>query len=85
MLGRKQLGAEQDTGAEDERKREAGYGGEIFLMLAGALFLAFNVAPTEEMIPIAFQMTPWQALVLGAVSIGHITAPTCQGTNSLLP
>ena len=26
MLGRKQLGAEQDTGAEEERKREAGYG-----------------------------------------------------------
>jgi putative integral membrane protein (TIGR02587 family) len=69
MLGRKQLGAEQDTGAEDERKREAGYGGELFLMLAGALFLAFNVAPTEEMILIAFQMTPWHALVLGAASI----------------
>ncbi len=69
MLGRKQLGAEQDTGAEDERKREAGYRGELFLMLAGALFLAFNVAPTEEMILIAFQMTPWHALVLGAASI----------------
>ena len=69
MLGRKQLGAEQDTGAEEERKREAGYGGELFLMLAGALFLAFNVAPTEEMLLIAFQMTPWHALALGAVSI----------------
>jgi putative integral membrane protein (TIGR02587 family) len=69
MLGRKQLGAEQDTAAEDERKREAGYRGELFLMLAGALFLAFNVAPTEEMILIAFQMTPWHALVLGAASI----------------
>jgi putative integral membrane protein (TIGR02587 family) len=69
MLGRKQLGAEQDTGAEDERKREAGYGGELFLMLAGALFLAFNVAPTEEMILIAYQMTPWHALILGAASV----------------
>ncbi len=69
MLGRKQLGAEQDTEAEEERKREAGYGGELFLMLAGALFLAFNVAPTEEMVLIAFQMTPWHALALGAVSI----------------
>jgi putative integral membrane protein (TIGR02587 family) len=69
MLGRKQLGAEQDTGAEEERKSEAGYAGELFLMLAGALFLAFNVAPTEEMILIAYQMTPWHALVLGAASI----------------
>lgn len=69
MLGRKQLGAEQDTGAEDERKREAGYAGELFLMLAGALFLAFNMAPTEEMILIAFQMTPWHGVTLGIVSI----------------
>jgi putative integral membrane protein (TIGR02587 family) len=69
MLGRKQLGAEQDMDAEEERKREAGYGGELFLMLAGALFLAFNVAPTEEMILIAFQMTPWHALALGVLSI----------------
>lgn len=69
MLGRKQLGAEQDMDAEEERKRESGYGGELFLMLAGALFLAFNVAPTEEVILIAFQMTPWHALLLGALSI----------------
>jgi putative integral membrane protein (TIGR02587 family) len=69
MLGRKQLGADQDTAAEEERKREAGYLGELFLMLVGALFLAFNVAPTEEMILIAFQMTPWHALTLGAVSL----------------
>lgn len=69
MLGRKQLGAEQDMDAEEERKQEAGYGGELFLMLAGALFLAFNMAPTEEMILIAFQMTPWHALALGALSM----------------
>jgi putative integral membrane protein (TIGR02587 family) len=69
MLGRKQLGTGQDTGAEEERKREAGYGGELFLMLAGALFLAFNVAPTEEMILIAYQMTPWHGLALGVASI----------------
>jgi putative integral membrane protein (TIGR02587 family) len=69
MLGNKQLGAEQDTKAEDERKKQAGYGGELFLMLAGALFLAFNVAPTEEMILIAYQMSPWHTLALGGLSI----------------
>lgn len=69
MLGSKQMGAQQDTEAEEERKREAGYGGELFLMLAGALFLAFNVAPTEEMVLIAFQMSPWHTLALGGVSI----------------
>ncbi|QRM30254.1 TIGR02587 family membrane protein [Microvirga sp. VF16] len=69
MLGRKQLGGGQDIQAEEERKAEAGYGGELFLMLAGALFLAFNVAPTEEMILIAYQMSPWHTLALGALSI----------------
>ena len=69
MLGRKQLGGGQDTAAEEERKREAGYGGELFLMIGGALFLAFNVAPTEEMILIAYQMTPLHGVALGLVSI----------------
>jgi putative integral membrane protein (TIGR02587 family) len=69
MLGRKQLGGDQDTAAEEERKREAGYGGELFLMVGGALFLAFNVAPTEEMILIAYQMTPWHGIALGLTSI----------------
>ena len=69
MLGRKQLGGDQDTAAEEERKREAGYGGELFLMLGGALFLAFNVAPTEEMILIAYRMTPWHGLALGLISV----------------
>ncbi|MFL5023958.1 MAG: TIGR02587 family membrane protein [Microvirga sp.] len=69
MLGRKQLGGGQDTQAEEERKAEAGYGGELFLMLAGALFLALNVAPTEEMILIAYQMSPWHTLALGFLSI----------------
>jgi putative integral membrane protein (TIGR02587 family) len=69
MLGRKQLGGDQDTTAEEERKRQAGYGGELFLMIGGALFLAFNVAPTEEMILIAYQMTPWHGIALSLVSI----------------
>lgn len=69
MLGTKQLGSQQDTQAEEERKQEAGYGGELFLMLAGAVFLAFNVAPTEEMVLLALQMSHWHALVLGGVSI----------------
>lgn len=42
-------------------------------MVAGALFLAFNLAPTEEMILIGFKMTPWHglALVLATVVILH--------------
>jgi putative integral membrane protein (TIGR02587 family) len=53
----------------EEKKRHGGYAGELFIMAAGALFLAFNVAPTEEMVLIAHQMTAWHALALVLVSI----------------
>lgn len=65
-LARRQLGAGADEGAEDT----APYYGELFLMAAGALVLAFNVAPTEEVIRIAYQMAGWQILLLALVSIG---------------
>jgi putative integral membrane protein (TIGR02587 family) len=38
-------------------------------MLAGSLFLAFNVAPTEEVSLIGFKMTPWHSLALMAASL----------------
>lgn len=65
-LARRQLGAGPNEGAE----AAAPYRGELFLMAAGALVLAFNVAPTEEVILIAFQMAGWQILLLALVSIG---------------
>lgn len=56
-------------GDQEQREREASYPGQLFLMLAGAVFLAFNVAPTEEMVAIAVAMTPWHTLALGLASI----------------
>ena len=64
MAARSQLGD-----SEDEEKVRGGYAGQIFLMLAGALFLAFSVAPTEEMILISFLMTPWHGLAMVTISI----------------
>jgi putative integral membrane protein (TIGR02587 family) len=69
IVARKQLGSSGERQDQDERERRAGYAGQLFLMLAGALFLAFNVAPTEEMILIAFKMTPWHGLALVLASI----------------
>lgn len=66
ILANKQLHAKQ-KGAQPEDR--ASYGGQLFLMAAGALFFAFNVAPTEEMILIGFQMTAWHAVALIAVSV----------------
>ena len=71
MIARKQLSSgEEGVGLEEEEAQlHAGYGGQLFLMMAGALFLAFNVAPTEEMILIGFKMSPWHTIALVLFSI----------------
>ena len=62
MLSRTQLGSKEAM--EEKESAEQSYSGEIFLMIVGALFLSLNVAPTEEMILIAFQMNVWQEIGL---------------------
>lgn len=72
ILARKQFTAgpgDEDAVLEDRAVKRAGYGGELFLMTAGALFLAFNMAPTEEMILIGYLMSPWHSLALILVSL----------------
>ena len=68
MLASKQLGS-REVGGDDAERARASYFGQLFLMLAGALFLGFNLAPTEEMILISFQMSPMQAMILVLLSI----------------
>lgn len=71
LLASGQLGG----GGNEEKSDEAqspgpqGYASELFFMATGALFLSFNVAPTEEMVLIAYRIGPWQELLLVAVSI----------------
>jgi putative integral membrane protein (TIGR02587 family) len=67
MLARSQLG-EREEQKEEERRRRT-YFGELFLAGVGALFLAFNIAPTEEVVLIANMMRGWQALALIGVSL----------------
>lgn len=87
MFAQSELGGKE--GKKEEKRRHAGYAGEIFIMAAGALFLAFNVAPTEEMILIAHQMSIWQSIALILVSLlimhAFVYALEFQGTASLPP
>jgi putative integral membrane protein (TIGR02587 family) len=65
LLARRQLnGAGGETG-----EAEASYAGELFLMAAGALFFALNVAPTEEMVVIAYRIGALHALALASLSL----------------
>lgn len=65
LAGRQLSAGEDETGDEDE----ASYPGELFLMVAGALFLALNMAPTEEMILIAYRMSAFHVAALLVLSL----------------
>ena len=64
----------ESGGSGDEAERRLGYGAELLLMCAGALFLALNIAPTEEIAQIAARMGPWLVFMLMAVSIAAMHA-----------
>lgn len=71
LLGRSQLGmrSEKDDKQEGDYEGEEGYWNELFMMTVGALFLSLNVAPTEEMILIAYKIVPAQTLLILLSSI----------------
>jgi putative integral membrane protein (TIGR02587 family) len=72
MLARSQLGQRDDEKEEEERRDT--YFGELFLATVGALFLALNVAPTEEIVLISAMMTSWHALAVIATSLAIMHA-----------
>lgn len=73
LLAQSEFGVQGERGRRKDKRRDT-YGGETFFMLAGAIFLSLNVAPTEEMILISYQMTPWHALMLclATIALMHV-------------
>ena len=84
MLGRSQLGHD-----DDEEDKETIYPGELLMMAAGALFLSLNIAPTDEMMVLAYRMTIWHALVVALISMtlmhGFVYAVSFTGGHELSP
>lgn len=56
-------------GIEQQKRDGRGFWRALFLMAVGAVFLAFNVAPTEEMVLISHLMGSGHALALMATSL----------------
>ena len=71
LLAQSQLGRVEEEG---RKRRDAGRLGEYFFMAVGALFLAANVAPTEEMVLIAHKMSDGAVLALALISVGCMHA-----------
>lgn len=84
MLGRSQLGHE-----ETDDGKKGTYPGELLLMATGALFLSLNIAPTDEIVVLAYKMTAWHALVVALLSItlmhGFVYAVSFIGGHELSP
>lgn len=68
LLADKQFSGSDD----DEQPRDAlstGFGGRMFVMAVGAIFLAMNIAPTDEVEIIAVGISPFQTTLLAVVSL----------------
>jgi putative integral membrane protein (TIGR02587 family) len=74
ILARRLLEVEE---TKKERRRREWYSAKIFLMGVGAIFLAFQLAPTEEMVLIGHRMTEWHAVALALISLGIMQAFIC--------
>ena len=60
-------GSQGMKGRED--KENPGLPGHVILGLCGAVLFASNVAPTEEILQIAIESTPWRLLGLAVLSL----------------
>lgn len=67
MIGARMMG-EGEAVEHGEEWRDS-YAGQLFLFAAGALFLSYPIAPTEEVLLISYQVTPWHGLLLVLLSI----------------
>jgi putative integral membrane protein (TIGR02587 family) len=60
----------QATSEDDQdRRNRTSYWGELFLMMAGALFIAFNIAPTEEVQRLTYGLESWQFPIIVLVTL----------------
>lgn len=88
LLAQNQFGQSVND-AQPPGRRVKGYFSELFIMAVGATFLAFNVAPTEEMVVISFQMSVWHTLALVLLSLvmmhGFVYAVSFQGQEAHRP
>ena len=71
MLARSLLA---DEHADADARPGSTYQGEIFIMAVGALFLAFSIAPTEEVLLIAYRLSPLNTILLSLVSMALMHA-----------
>ena len=66
-VGTAQLGGDPSIRASDRRK--VGFGGQLVLAVCGAVLLAANVAPTEEIVMLGIELRPLHLVALAVLSL----------------
>ncbi|MBL9102815.1 MAG: TIGR02587 family membrane protein [Myxococcales bacterium] len=73
-VGTAQLGGggddDDDCGMGDEREQNPDFVAQMALALCGAVLVAANIAPTDEIPEIAGTLSPWALLALTAMTVG---------------
>jgi putative integral membrane protein (TIGR02587 family) len=64
LLARHIVGESSEAEEEQAEKHKNAYKDDLIILASGALFLAFNLAPTEEMMLISYKMTTAHILAL---------------------
>ena len=72
MLARSQMRGAGGGGGRGRQPRS--YGRELLLMAIGALFLGLGVAPTEEVMLLAYKMGPWREVAMALLSLALMHA-----------
>jgi putative integral membrane protein (TIGR02587 family) len=60
--------------ADSDSRQATTYGGSIFIMAVGALFLAFSIAPTDEVMVITLRLSATMTILLALASLAAMHA-----------
>jgi putative integral membrane protein (TIGR02587 family) len=61
--------AKQSKGKEQTALGSSAFIGQLVLACCGAVLIAANIAPTEEIIMLAVEIAPWRLILLGLISL----------------
>jgi putative integral membrane protein (TIGR02587 family) len=70
VLANSQFSADRQELDEEAAVRRGGYPVQLLFMLTGAVFLAFNIAPTEEIVLLAVAANPPHLVALVVLTLG---------------
>jgi putative integral membrane protein (TIGR02587 family) len=68
-VGTAQLGTRSDEDAGRSEQREIGFAGQLIIAFCGAVLLAANMAPTDEILQLAAESPAWKLVGIAVLSM----------------